>query len=207
MSLRIFLVGASGTLGSAVHKALAPRHDVITGGRSSGDIRIDLADAASIVAAFDETGAIDAVVSCAGHVTFAPFADFAPENFGASKHTLALSDKLLGQVNLTHAAMKVLKPRGSVTLISGILSDNFIIGGVSASMTNGALESFVRAASIEAGQDRRVNIVSPTLFEESVSQYGAFFPGFIPVPVARAAQAFVRSVEGAETGQVYKVYG
>ena len=32
-----------------------------------------------------------------------------------------------------------------------------------------------------------------------------FFRGFDPVPVARAARAFSRSVEGRQTGQVYKV--
>jgi hypothetical protein len=35
--------------------------------------------------------------------------------------------------------------------------------------------------------------------------YGPFFRGFEPAPVARAALAFSRSIEGRETGKVYKV--
>ena len=49
------------------------------------------------------------------------------------------------------------------------------------------------------------NAVSPTVFEESMGGYGPFFRGFDPVPVARVARAFSRSVEGRQTGQVYKV--
>jgi hypothetical protein len=32
-----------------------------------------------------------------------------------------------------------------------------------------------------------------------------WFPGVQPVPVARAALAFVRSIEGGQTGQIYRV--
>jgi hypothetical protein len=35
--------------------------------------------------------------------------------------------------------------------------------------------------------------------------YAPFFRGFNPVPVARAARAVSRSVEGRQTGQVYRV--
>jgi hypothetical protein len=43
------------------------------------------------------------------------------------------------------------------------------------------------------------------VFEESMADYGPFFRGFDPVPVARAARAFSRSVEGLETGKTYRV--
>ena len=61
------------------------------------------------------------------------------------------------------------------------------------------------AAAIELPRGVRINVVSPTVFEESMASYGPFFPGFIPVPVARAAQAYVKSIEGAQTGRVYRV--
>jgi hypothetical protein len=35
--------------------------------------------------------------------------------------------------------------------------------------------------------------------------YAPYFRGFEAVPAARAALAFSRSVEGAQTGQVYRV--
>lgn len=36
--------------------------------------------------------------------------------------------------------------------------------------------------------------------------YGPFFPGFETVPAARAALAYQRSVEGGQTGRVYRVH-
>lgn len=206
MKLRILLVGASGTIGQAIKAELAPRHEIITAGRSSGDIRIDIADAKSIVAALGKTGELDAVVCAAGHVTFAPLAEFKPANIGESLHTLGLSDKLMGQVNLALAARDVLKPGGSITLTSGILSERFIAAGHSASMVNGAIECFARAAAVELKNDLRINVVSPALLLESVPKFGAFFRGHEPVPAARVALAYSRSVEGLETGQVYKVF-
>jgi hypothetical protein len=67
------------------------------------------------------------------------------------------------------------------------------------------LESFAIAAAIELPRGIRINVVSPTVFTESMANYGPFFRGFDPVPVARAANAFSRSVEGRQTGQVYRV--
>src|SRR5207249_1560928 len=46
--MRILLVGAGGTLGRAVAAELGTRHHIIGAGRGSGDIRLDLSDAASI---------------------------------------------------------------------------------------------------------------------------------------------------------------
>ena len=51
----------------------------------------------------------------------------------------------------------------------------------------------------------RINLVSPTVFVESMDDYGSFFRGYDPVPVAKAALAFSRSVEGIESGQVFRV--
>ena len=90
-------------------------------------------------------------------------------------------------------------------MTSGFLSRDFIVAGSSSSMVNGALESFVRAAAIELPRGLRINIVSPGVFTESMETYGSFFRGFEPVPVARAATAVSRSVEGRQTGQVYAV--
>ena len=204
--LRILLVGASGTLGRAVEAELKPRHDVITAGRNSGSIRIDLTDVASIQSALKQAGELDAVISAAGKVTFAPLADFQPASFGESLHTLGISDKLLGQVNLALTARDHLRDGGSITLTTGILSEQPIVAGSSASLVNGAVEAFARAAAIELPRGLRINVVSPNVLTEAMSAYAPFFRGFEPVSAARAALAFSRSVEGAQTGQVYKVF-
>jgi hypothetical protein len=66
-------------------------------------------------------------------------------------------------------------------------------------MANGALEAFVRSAAIEIAP-RRINVVSPSVFTESLPRYGDYFPGFHPVDLDDVARAFVKSVEGGGTG-------
>ncbi|MGF1640435.1 MAG: NAD-dependent epimerase/dehydratase family protein [Rhodospirillales bacterium] len=63
--MRVLVVGASGTIGRAVVAELRERHEIVGAGRSSGDVRLDITDAASIRAALEAAGAIDAVVSAA----------------------------------------------------------------------------------------------------------------------------------------------
>jgi NAD(P)-dependent dehydrogenase (short-subunit alcohol dehydrogenase family) len=203
--LRILVIGASGELGRAVVAELGPRHEIVAAGSNSGAIRIDIADPASIVVGLDAAGPLDAVVCAAGRVNFPPLATIAPAPLAQSAYGLGLINKLMGQVNLALAARDALRDEGSITLIAGVLADAPIVAGSSASMVNGALESFVLAAAIEMPRGIRINAVSPTVFAESMGAYGPFFRGFDPVPVARAARAFSRSVEGRQTGQVYKV--
>lgn len=203
--LRILLVGASGVLGRAVAAELSPRHDIVTAGSKSGDIRIDIADPASIEAGLVAAGPLDAVACAAGAVNFAPLASIRPARIERSSYGLGLADKLMGQVNLALAARDRLRAGGSITLIAGVTSQAPIAAGSSASMVNGAIEAFVMAAAIELPLGLRINAVSPTVFEESMAEYGPFFRGFDPVPVARAARAFSRSVEGLETGKTFRV--
>ena len=203
--LRILVIGASGVLGKAIVAELGPRHEIVAAGSKSGDVRIDIADPASIVAGLRAAGALDAVVCAAGTVNFAPLATIKPAMLEASSYGLGLVNKLMGQVNLALAARDHLNDGGSVTLIAGFLSGIPIGSGSSASMVNAAIEAFAMAAAIEMPRGIRINAVSPAVFEESMGSYGPFFRGFDPVPVARAARAFSRSVEGLETGQTYLV--
>jgi NAD(P)-dependent dehydrogenase (short-subunit alcohol dehydrogenase family) len=203
---RILLVGASGTLGRAVAAELKKRHEIVTTGRHSGDLQLDLTDLDSIHAALKQAGSLDAVICAAGKVTFAPLKDFKPAPLAESLHAEGINNKLMGQVNLALAARDYLRDGGSITLTTGILSEQPIAQGSSASMVNGALESFVRAAAIEMPRGLRINAVSPNVLVESMKIYEPFFRGFEAVPAARAALAFSRSVEGLQTGQVYKVF-
>jgi NAD(P)-dependent dehydrogenase (short-subunit alcohol dehydrogenase family) len=203
--LRILVVGASGTLGRAIVGELGARHEIIAAGSKSGAVWLDISDPASIVAALAAAGPLDAVACAAGAVNFAPLSAIAPAVAAESVYGLGLANKLMGQVNLTLAARDALRDGGSITLIGGILADQPILAGSSASMVNGALESFARAAAIELPRGLRINVVSPTVFVESMESYAPFFRGFEPVPVARAALAFSRSIEGRQTGQVYRV--
>ncbi len=205
--LRILVVGgASGELGKAVASELGARHTIITAGAKSGDIRLDLTNAASIVAGLAKAGPLDAVACCAGGAKFAPLSAFAPADIADSAYALGLTSKLLGQVNLALAARDVLREGGSITLITGILSEQPVAMGSSSSMANGAIEAFARAAAIELPRGLRINVVSPSVFKESLLKYGPYFRGVEAVPVAKAARAFSRSIEGRLTGQVFRVF-
>lgn len=198
--MKVMIVGASGTIGRAVAAELGQRHDVIAAGRTSGDVRIDITDADSIRTAFKKVGSVDAVVSAAGKVKFAPF-----EAMDAADYEIGLKDKLMGQVNLVLIGRESIATGGSFTLTTGVLESDPIRNGSSASMVNGAISSFVVAAAIELPRGLRINAVSPGVIEEAMEAYAPYFRGFEPVSAARAALAYAKSVEGAQTGQIYRV--
>ncbi|MBP4047159.1 short chain dehydrogenase [Chromobacterium violaceum] len=198
--MKILLVGASGTLGRAVHQALS-HHQVITAGRGGGDLRVDITDSDSVQRMFEQAGRLDAIVSAAGSVHFAPLAEMTAADF-----RIGLNDKLLGQIDLALTGQHYLNDGGSITLTSGIISAQPIRQGANATAVNRALEGFATAASLELGRDRRINVVSPNALQESWDGYAPFFPGFEPVPAARAALAYVRSVEGIANGQTLTVW-
>jgi NAD(P)-dependent dehydrogenase (short-subunit alcohol dehydrogenase family) len=163
-------------------------------------VRIDITDPESIRAAFQKAGRLDAVVSTAGHVKFGPL-----EGMQAADYEVGLKDKLMGQVNLVLIGRESVTDGGSFTLTTGVLDSEPIRGGTSASMVNGAVNAFVMAAAIEMPRGLRINAVSPGLVTEAAAALGSYFRGFETVPTARAALAYSKSVEGAQTGRVYRV--
>ncbi|WP_035054626.1 short chain dehydrogenase [Andreprevotia chitinilytica] len=199
--MKILLIGANGTVGKAVAAELGTRHEIIGAGRNSGDLRVDIESLASVEKLFKEAGPVDAVIATAGSVHFGPLAEFTPEQYA-----IGLNNKLMGQVNLVLAGQKVLNDGGSFTLTSGIVTRDPIRYGSSASMVNGAVEGFARSAAIELPRGLRINVVSPNVLVESLAGYAPYFRGFEAVPAARVALAYSKSVEGAQTGQVYEVH-
>lgn len=199
--MKILVIGASGVIGSAVVAALAGRHEVVTAGRTHGQFQVDITDDGSVEKLFAAVGPLDAIISAAGNLHFGPLASMRPADFN-----IGLQDKLLGQVRLALLGQHVLRDGGSITLTTGIVADEPIRQGANATAVNAAVEGFVRAAAIELPRGIRINAINPTLLTESADTYGAFFPGFETVPAERVALAYVRSVEGPQTGRVYRVW-
>lgn len=104
------------------------------------------------------------------------------------------------------AAQHHLNDGASITLTSGIVSHEPIRYGANATAVNAAVDGFVRAAAIELPRGLRINAVSPSVLQESMEGYGPYFHGFEPVPASRVAMAYVKSVDGLQTGQVYRVW-
>lgn len=198
--MKIILIGAAGTIGRAVDAELAHRHEIVRVGRSSGDLHCDLTDAASIRRLYDAVGSFDAVVCAAGEGAFAPLAEL-----GEDELRVGIESKMLGQIRLLLEGRGRIADGGSFTFTTGVLADDPVVGGAGLSLANGAIEAFVRAAAIELPRGIRVNVVSPGVIEEALDAYGPYFRGHDPVPAARAARAYAKSVEGAHTGRVFRV--
>lgn len=198
--MKILVIGASGTIGKFVATTLSERHEIVKAGSKSGDVQVDIKDSGSIRKMFDNVGKIDAVVSAVGKVHFGEFAKMTEAEIG-----IGIKDKLMGQVNLVLAGRDFVKDDGSFTLTSGVLSHDPIRFGVGASLVNGAIDSFVRAAAIEMPRGIRINSISPGVLEESLPSYGPYFLGHDAVPGKRVANAYVKSVEGLLTGQIISV--
>ncbi|KZB64836.1 short-chain dehydrogenase [Thalassospira lucentensis] len=199
--MKVLLVGASGIIGRGIDAELSQRHEIVRASRSSGDVNVDLTDIASIRAMFAKVGKVDAVISATGKVHFGDFSEMDDD-----KYRIGINDKLMGQVNLVLVGRDHVADSASFTLTTGILSKDPIRYGSSASMVNGAIESFVRAAAIEMKPGLRINAVSPGVILEAMEGYAPYFRGHDPVPAARAALGYAKSVEGLQTGQVLEIF-
>jgi NAD(P)-dependent dehydrogenase (short-subunit alcohol dehydrogenase family) len=199
--MKILLVGGNGTIGRKVAQKLVEKHELITAGRNSGDVQVDISSGDSVVQMFEEVGHLDAIVCTAGTGYYGPF-------YGMTREHLmpGINGKLLGQVNLVLCGKDFLNAEGSITLTSGIASVHPARNGAAVAMINGAIDSFVLAASQELKGDRRINVVSPGLAADSADRYGAFFPGYNLVPMDKLVNAYILSIEGAINGQVVKVF-
>ena len=122
--MKILVVGASGTIGREVVAQLEAKHEIITAGTKSGDVRIDITNEDSIRAAFDSIGSLDAVICATGKVAFKPFVQLTRADW-----EIGINSRLLGQINLTQIACEYLNEGGSVTLTGGIISDHPIAPG------------------------------------------------------------------------------
>ena len=64
--MKILIIGGKGTIGKKVSAHFSKKHEIIIAGRTSGDVRVDIADSKSIMAMFESIGKVDAVVCIAG---------------------------------------------------------------------------------------------------------------------------------------------
>ena len=193
--MKIIVIGATGTIGVEVAKALsASKHEVVRASRN-GEFKVNLEDSASIRAMFDKIHGVDAVISCAGNAAFRPFADLTDADY-----ELGLRSKLMGQVTLARIAKDHLRDGGSITLTTGILAMHPMPGSASVSMVNAGLEGFVRAAALEMPRNLRINAVSPPWVKETMVKLG--MDPTSGLASADVAKAYVAAVEGSHQGVI-----
>jgi NAD(P)-dependent dehydrogenase (short-subunit alcohol dehydrogenase family) len=193
--MKVIVIGATGTIGSAIVHAIGERHEVIPVSFSKSNIQVDIADKASISRMFEKTGRVDAVISAAGLAKFGPLASLTDADF-----TLGLNSKLMGQVNLVRLGIDHINDNGSFTLTSGILSRRPMHGSSAISLVNSALEGFARAAALEMPRGVRINVVSPNWVIDTLKAFN--MDQSIGTPVEVVAQAYMRVLECTMTGEV-----
>lgn len=196
--MRILLIGASGHVGSAAASALRDRHQLIEAERS-GDPSVDITDSASIASLLASVGTVDAIIVAAGSVPFR-----ALEDLDRDDYISAFTGKVLSQLDVVRLGVPHLTDRGSLTLTTGILAREAVATGAAASMANGAVESFVMAASAELPRGIRINAVSPSVLADATG-YHDTFAGFPFASSDDVGRAYQRAVEGVGTGMILAV--
>ena len=154
--MKIILIGATGTIGSAVKSLFeAKGHDVLPASRS-GRIHVDMQDVSSIQHMFAEHGPVDMVVSAAGD---APFGDL--KDLGDEQWDKALKSKLMGQINLVRYGRA--NTRNGFILTGGMLAYSPWPKTSAIAMVNAAIEGFVKGAAADFRHEKRVAVVHPPL--------------------------------------------
>lgn len=184
--MRILLIGANGAIGKIISPELVKRHELLTAGRNSGTVTVDIASPASIENMFKQAPGIDACVCVAGDSYSEHIA-----TMDEDKMNIGIINKLMGQINLVLIGQRYLNENGSITLISGKMGDQPAKNASGKAVANGGINSFVMAASLDMQRGIRINVVSPAKIAD--------------IPAHDLINAYLQCIETAVTGQIIKI--
>ncbi|WP_298539656.1 short chain dehydrogenase [uncultured Aquimarina sp.] len=198
--MKILVIGATGTIGKEIYNSLKNNHDVYGAHRKSNSYPIDITDKNSIKSLFEKLPKLDAVINAAGTASWKSLSDLEEEDY-----YLGIKSKLMGQVNLVHIAKDYLKENGSITLTTGILAEHYEPNAVALSLVNGAIHSFINAASQELTRGIRLNTVAPGAIAGDFPK-DQKFAGYLPVEIEDVMKIYEYVLTSKNTGQILKIY-
>ncbi|WP_282079070.1 short chain dehydrogenase [Aquimarina algiphila] len=199
--MKVLVIGSSGTIGSAIYKRLVNQNYEVYGAhRGSTDYPIDITDVNSIKHLFEKLPKLDAVINVAGTASWKHFSDLKEEDY-----YVGIKSKLMGQVNLVHIAKNYLKDNASITLTTGILAEHYEPNAVGLSLVNGAIHSFVNAASNELERGIRLNVAAPGAIAGNFPE-NKKFAGYFPVNIEDVVNVYTEILTSDTTGMIYKKY-
>ncbi|HEX7665471.1 MAG TPA: short chain dehydrogenase [Polyangiaceae bacterium] len=198
--MNVIVIGR-GTIGSAVKRVLeAHGHEVQVFARSGGERAVDITKVESLRSAFASVKKFDAVACCAGDVFPAPLEQATDDQWARS-----FASKAMGQIAVVRAALPFIADKGSFVLVSGVLTDEVMPGGVIGTTINHTVEGFVKGAAPELPRGIRINCVSPTIVTES-TEFRPYFVGFEPVAADEVARAYLRAIANPMNGRIVKLH-
>ena len=195
--MKILLLGATGTIGSALATELAADHDVVRVGHTVGDGVDDAADTTdpkALRALYGRHAPFDAVVCTAGVFSLDPLTEIDDEGFAST-----IASKLVAQANVVRLALPHLADGGSATVTTGQVEAIPGDAPIALVTANLGLRAFVAAAARSAPRGIRVNAVSPPFVRETLEAMGQDGAGGIPV--AELAETYRAVVEGEASGE------
>lgn len=189
--MKAIVIGATGTIGSAVKRRFEQAGYEVIGASRNSEISVDLEDEKSITRLLEHSGEVDAIVCAAGTAAFGNLLTLGDKEF-----KLSINNKLLGQVKLLQKGLSYVKPGGSILLTGGIFAYKPMPGAAAIAMVNAALEGFVRAAALETDLGKKVIVIHPPLVAETAQKMG-----MDPSPYLTADEVGETYLEALEQGE------
>ncbi|MBY8878652.1 SDR family oxidoreductase [Actinacidiphila acidipaludis] len=172
---RVVIMGGTSGIGLATaERELREGREVIVTGRDKGRLdaalerlgegasgaSLDAGDENAVKAFFESIGPIDhVVVAVTGNTAAGPFGSLALSDLRA-----ATEGKLIAQAATAQAALKRLRPGGSLTFVTAGSSGAAIPGTAGLAAVNAAVEAMVPVLAVELAPTR-VNAVSPGIVD------------------------------------------
>jgi NAD(P)-dependent dehydrogenase (short-subunit alcohol dehydrogenase family) len=190
---RAIVIGATGTIGSAINQLLQNQgYEVIKASRHSEQI-IDIEDPESIRTFFEKSGPVDAIICAAGDASFGAFSELTDDQI-----KVGLNSKLMGQVNLCRIGLPKLKANGVIVLTGGIFAHQPWPQTTNIAMANAGIEGFTKALALELTEGCRVLVVHPPLVKETAEAMQ--MDGSECAPASAVAKAYLQCLESVKTG-------
>ena len=189
--MKAVLIGATGTIGSAVKRKLEQAGYEVTGASRNSDISVDIEDGNSVNRLLEKAGKVDAIICTAGTAAFGELSKLSDKEFN-----LSINNKLMGQVKLLQKGLNYLRPGGTILLTGGIFAYKPMPGAAAIAMVNAGLEGFVRAAALETEEGKKVIVMHPPLVAETAKQMG-----MDPTPYLTADEVGASYIDALENGE------
>ncbi|PSU36256.1 SDR family oxidoreductase [Photobacterium lutimaris] len=150
------IIGGTSGIGEAVAKYFDNGENIVhVASRQTG---LDISDEKAVHCYFESIGAFDHLVITAG--SYAPAGKVTDVAIEDAK--VAFDTKFWGSINATKHAVRYMKPNGSITLTTGMLSRKVVANTYTKTAINAALEAVTKVLAKELSPIR-VNAVSPGL--------------------------------------------